>query len=242
MNRKLRCLIVDDEPIGIELIKAYIDKLPYLQLAGWYEDAPSAIGFLQENDVDILFSDIQMPETNGLDMVNTLPNPPLTIFISAHRDFAPEGFDTEAVDYLVKPVTFQRFEKAVNKARNFIRLRLEAEKNIHADDPFLFVKSDSGFLKVLYEDIIYFQAKGDYVLVVTRQEKDILWRITMLEVENKIHSNHFVRVHRSYVVNINRIVSVHRGLLELMNHIKIPFSKSYKPEVSRRIGIDDTVK
>lgn len=238
MNRKLRCLIVDDEPMGIKLMEAFLHKINYLELAGSFDDAADALGFLKEQEIDILFTDIQMPGMSGLDLVKSLPHPPVTIFVSAHRDFAPEGFETDAIDYLVKPVTFGRFEKAVNKARNFIHLQFDAEKNTIHDDPFLFVKSDNGYLKILFEEIIYFQGKGDYVLLVTRQKNDILWRITMSDLENKLPAIHFIRAHKSYIVNINSILSVYPGHLKLINQLEIPLSKFYKAELSKRIGIN----
>lgn len=237
MNQKLQCLIVDDETMGIRLMEAFVNKINYLELAGSFDDAADALNFLESRDIDILFTDIQMPGINGLELVKSLPHPPVTIFVSAHRDFAPEGFETDAIDYLVKPITFGRFEKAVNKARNFIHLQLEAEKNKVHEDPFLFVKSDNGYLKILFEDIIYFQAKGDYVLVVTGQKSDILWRITMYDLENKLPDINFVRVHKSYIVNINSILSVYPGSLKLMNQLEIPLSKYYKAELNKRIGI-----
>ncbi|MEO6814915.1 MAG: response regulator, partial [Ginsengibacter sp.] len=129
MNRKLQCLIVDDEIMGIRLLEAFVNKINYLELAGSFGDAADALNFLENQDIDILFTDIQMPGMNGLELIRSLPHPPVTIFVSAHRDFAPEGFETDAIDYLVKPVTFQRFEKAVEKARNYLLLKFEAEKN-----------------------------------------------------------------------------------------------------------------
>lgn len=236
MNRKLQCLVVDDEMMGIRLLEAFIRKISYLELAGSFDDASNALNYLENHDIDILLTDIQMPGINGLELVKSLPRPPVTIFISAHRDFAPEGFEIDAVDYLVKPVTFPRFEKAVTKAKNYLFLRFEAEKNHGLKAPYLFVKSDNGYLNVLLEDIIYFQAKGDYVLIVTRQKPDVLWRITMAELENML-PHHFVRVHKSYIVNINMIHIVHQNYMELKNKIEVPLSKSYKTELAKRIGI-----
>lgn len=181
MNRKLQCLIVDDEAMGIRLMEAFVNRINFLELAGSFDVPEDALHFLEHHNIDILFTDIQMPGVNGLELVKSLPNPPVTIFISAYRDFALEGFETDAMDYLVKPVTFARFEKAVVKARNYLFLRFEVEKNNTAADPFVFVKSDNGYLKVLLEDIFYFQAKGDYVLIVTKQKNDLLWRTTMAQ-------------------------------------------------------------
>ena len=170
MNRKLQCLVVDDETMGIRLLEAFIRKINYLELTGNFDDASNALNYLETHDIDILFTDIQMPGINGLELVKSLPRPPVTIFISAHRGFAPEGFETDAVDYLVKPVTFPRFEKAVTKAKNYLLLQFEAEKNQGLKTSSLFVKSDNGYLNVLLEDILYFQAKGDYVLIVMKQK------------------------------------------------------------------------
>jgi DNA-binding LytR/AlgR family response regulator len=219
-------------------MEAFVNKINFLELAGSFDVAADALNFLEHRDIDILFTDIQMPGINGLELVKSLPNPPVTIFISAHRDFAPEGFEADAVDYLVKPVTFPRFEKAVTKARNYLFLRFEAEKNSSADDPFLFVKSDNGYLKVLLEDIIYFQAKGDYVLIVTRQKKDVLWRTTMAKLEDKLTSQQFIRVHKSYIVNINMIHLLYQNRIELVNKTEVPLSKFYKADLDKRTGIN----
>lgn len=237
MNRKLRCLIVDDEPVAVNLLEAFVKKINYLELEASYSDAGDALQFLEQHEVDILVTDIQMPDINGLDLVKSLVPPPVTIFVSAHRDFAADGFETDAIDYLLKPVTFPRFEKAVNKARNFIHLREEAAKSALPEDPFLFVKTDDGYLKILLDDIAYFQAKGDYVLVVKREKKDILWRITMSELEKRLSPVHFIRTHRSYIVNVNNILSVFPARIELTSHLEIPLSKFYKPELEKRIGI-----
>lgn len=237
MNRKLRCIIVDDEPGGIKLLEAHLSKINYLESAGSFDDAATALAYLQEQDIDILFTDIQMPGMNGLDMVRSLPDPPVTIFVSAHRDFAPEGFETDAIDYLIKPVTFERFEKAVNKARDFIHLQSEAKKNTSLGNNFLFIRSEDGFLKIFFEEILYFQADGDYVSIVTAKDKEILWRITMSELENKLKGHQFIRVHKSYIVNVNSISSLKQGNIELINATKIPISKSYKEELNKRIGI-----
>jgi DNA-binding LytR/AlgR family response regulator len=223
--------------MAIKLLEAFVDKISYLELMESFDDASDALNFLESHEIDILFTDIQMPEINGLEMVRSLPNPPVTIFVSAHRDFAAEGFETDAIDYLIKPVTFHRFQKAVNKARDFINLRLEAQKKSATNDPFLFIKSDNGYIRVLLEEIIYFLAKGDYVSVITREQKKLLWRITMAEIENKVHSSHFMRVHKSYIININYIVSVHAGYINMVDNIEIPLSKSYKPRLAQRIGI-----
>ena len=237
MNQKLRFLILDDEPMAIRLMEAFTNRIPYLELVKSFDVAIDALNFLENHEVDILITDIQMPGLNGLELVRSLPNPPGTIFVSAHKDFAVEGFEIDAVDYLIKPVTFERFQKAVNKARSFINLRYEAQKKGRGDDPFLFIKSDNGYVRILLEEIIYFLAKGDYVSVVTREQKNILWRITMAEVENKIQSSHFMRVHKSYIININYIVSVHRGFIKLTNNFEIPLSKLFKPKLAQRIGI-----
>ena len=237
MNRKLRCIIVDDEPSAVKLMKAYVNKINYLELVGSYDDAAKALSCIEKEDFDILFTDVQMPGINGLDMVKALPNPPVVIFVSAHRDYALDGFETNAIDYLMKPVTFERFEKSVDKARNFIRFKFESEQNRISDDHFLFVKSNNSYLKILFDDIVYIQAKGDYVSIFTAEKKDLLWRIKMSELENKLNPNQFIRVHKSYIVNVNMIHLLHQNHIELIDKIEVPLSKTYKIELNKRLGI-----
>jgi len=237
MPKRLPILIIDDEPVAVNLLEDFVKKINYLELEASYSDAGDALQFLEQHEVDILITDVQMPDINGLDLVKSLTSPPVTIFVSAHRDFAADGFETDAVDYLLKPVTFSRFEKAVNKARNFIHLPSEAGKSAITQDPFLFVKTDDGYTKILLDDIAYFQAKGDYVLMVKREKKDILWRITMSDLEKRLSPVHFICTHRSYIINVNNILSVFPARIELTNHLEIPLSKFYKPELEKRIGI-----
>lgn len=238
MNRKLRCIIVENETIGIKLIEAFVKKIAYLESGGSFEDAFTALDYLQQYDVDILITDIQMPGMNGLDMVRSLPTPPAIIFITAYRDFAPDGFDMNAVDYLIKPVNFERFEKAVTKAKDFLHGRMENTRQYQPPPEFLFLKKESGYLKLLFSEIAYIEANGDYANIYARDNTKDVIRTTMAELEEKLPVAQFIRVHKSYMVNINSIHFVHHTCIELNNKKEIPLSKNYKPEVARRMGIE----
>ena len=144
----INCIIIDDEPLAKEIIETFVKDIPFLQLVNSYGDSLEALLYLQDNDVDIVFSDIQMPKINGIELVESLSNPPVIIFITAHRDFAIDGFENGVTDYLVKPVRFERFLKAVNKAKDYLKLKLDSSKDqINADR--LFIKSEGKLIKIL---------------------------------------------------------------------------------------------
>lgn len=162
---KLNCIIIDDEPLGREVIESFVQEIPFLGLIKSYGDPTEALLYLQNNTVDIVFSDIQMPKINGMELVKSLSNPPVIIFITAHRDFALDGFDTGATDYLVKPVRFDRFLKAVNRAKDYIALKqIPSIQQVNTDR--IFIKSEGKLVKILLNEILYVEAQGDYLKIV----------------------------------------------------------------------------
>lgn len=234
MNRKLQCLIAEDEEAGARLMEEFIKGIPYLVHAGSFEDASSALQFMEGHEVDILITDIEMPGMNGLEMVRSLPVPPAVIFTTAYRDFAPEGFDANAIDYLVKPVSFERFKKAIEKARNHLYMQ-PAPASVPED--FVFVKKESGYLKLSLTDIAYIEANGDYVNIFTLKNTKTILRITMSELEDKLPASMFLRVHKSYIVNIHMVHFVYPSYIELSSRKEIPLSKNYKAEINRMMGL-----
>ena len=237
MNRKLKCIIVEDESIGIKLIEAFVKKIPYMECDGSFGDAFAALDYLQLNKVDILITDIQMPGMTGLDMVRSMPSPPAIILITAYRDFAPEGFDINAIDYLVKPINFDRFEKAITRAKDQVCARIENQNYPKPSIDFLFVKNNTGHLKISLEDIAYIEANGDYANVCKKDNTKLIMRTTMIDIERKLPVSQFIRVHKSYIVNISSIYLVQNSFIELSDKTEIPLSKNYKALVNERIGV-----
>lgn len=229
MSKNIKCLIVDNEPLNLEIMENFIGKVDYLELMGKCEDAFEAIDFLQHHEIDLLFSDIQMPKINGLELVSSLTNPPAIIFATAFSDYALSGFDIGIVDYLLKPISFQRFLKACNKAKLQIeqnRLKLSAtssaDENLH-----LFIRENDKLTKVLFSAILYVEAMGDYVKVNTAGGTLITYS-TLKGFEEKLPAKKFVRTHKSFIVQINAIKSISGNTVILDNSISIPISKNYK--------------
>lgn len=236
MNRKLRCLIVEDESAGRKLIEAFVKKIPYLVCAGTFGSAAKAADFLEERNTDILITDIEMPGMTGLELARLPLAPPAVIFTTAYRDFAPEGFDISAVDYIVKPVRFDRFEKAIAKAKDLLYLHTEDQQP--APHPgFLFVKKDNGYLKLSLDEIVVIEAEGDYVHVFTSIGDRHTMRKTLAELRQRLPESQFIQVHRSYLVNIHAIQLVFPTAVQLTNGKEIPLSRNYRQELARRMGI-----
>lgn len=233
MNVNLSCIIVDDEPVGIQLIGAFLHRIPFVECRGSFEDATTALDFLKTHEVDILITDIGMPGVSGIQMVRLLPALPEVIFTTAHRDFATDGFDLDVVDYLLKPISFQRFQVAINKVRERLELR---KASINRQRDFLFIKEEDAFIKISCSDIAFMEANGDYVKIFRKDNSSLLTRKTMAEMENLLPS-HFIRVHKSYIANIESIASVSQLRITLHGGHEIPISRSYKDIVNKRMGI-----
>ena len=169
MTTKMKCIILDDEPIGREILENYIQKVEYLECVNSFEDPIEALLFLQANPVDLLITDINMPQINGIDLVKSLQNQLSIIFVTAHRDFALDGFETGAIDYLVKPVRFDRFLKATNRAYEQFKLQKNLLKP--TDRAYIFVKVNGKLEKINFEQIVYIEAQGDYLNIITTSSK-----------------------------------------------------------------------
>jgi DNA-binding LytR/AlgR family response regulator len=235
-ENKIICLAVDDEPPALEVLKKYIASVPTLQLAGTCADALEALTMLQQNSIDLLFLDIQMPQLLGTDLVRTLKNPPKIIFTTAFRKFAVEGFELDAVDYLLKPISFERFLKAVNKVMDTNLHTVEndihtsSNKNKRAD-AFITLRADRKNLKVLLEDILFIESLKDYIKVVTTG-KTIITKQSISSIEEMLPEKDFLRIHRSYIVALNKIESYTNELIEIAKH-EFPVSRMYRHEVGK---------
>ncbi len=222
--KKINCLVVDDEPLARDNIIEYINELPDLQLVDSCSNAIQAIEVLKSQSIDLIFLDINMPKLSGIEMLKTLSNPPLVIFTTAYPEYAVEGFELEAVDYLLKPIRFERFVKAVNK----VIAQLSNGNNLIGND-YILLKSDKKTFKVEYQHIYYFQAYGDYVKVVTNEGNITIHR-TMKSIEDEIPSDQFIRVHKSYIASLKHIKSIEGNMIHV-NEETIPIGASYKEKL-----------
>lgn len=224
----IKTLIVDDEPLALDIIESYIEKIPDLELVARCDNAIDANEILQKEHIDLLILDIQMPQMTGIELVKSLRVAPKVIFTTAYSEYAVEGFELDAVDYLLKPVAFDRFMKAVNKVKD------DTDKStVASDDDFFFVKADKKLMKIHFNEILYIEGLKDYV-IIKKEVGRVIALQTMKSLEAKLPSNIFMRVHRSYIVNIAKIKAVVGNSLELIENGKtkdIPIGKNYKEDL-----------
>ncbi|MBP7274058.1 MAG: response regulator transcription factor [Saprospiraceae bacterium] len=227
-------IIVDDEPLALEVLETYIERLPEVNLVRSCSNAIEANEVLKNNNIQLMFLDIQMPQLTGIDFLKSLSQPPLVIFTTAYSNYAVEGFELNAVDYLLKPISFERFLKALNKAAEQIKKR--EQPNIHTDNDtvdHIFVKSDKRLVRVKFDEMVYIEGLKDYVIIKTETGRIITLQ-TMKSLEEKLPQHLFKRVHRSFIVNIDKIVAVDGNMLEVNEKGKpkqIPIGKNYRDEL-----------
>ncbi len=223
---KLKCVVIDDEPLAIDLMKEYITRFPELMLIRAFDDGIIGKKFLLENQIDLLFIDINMPDITGLELVESLGNKPMVIFITAHRKFAVEGFNLDAVDYLLKPVDFERFSKAVKKAIEYYGF-----KNIRSTDTpgYIFVRVEYRMVKIELNAIEYIEGLEDYIKIhLTDIQHPILTLMSLKSILEQLPANQFSRIHRSYIVSNANVKSVLKKNVLLSSGIELPISNSYQ--------------
>ncbi len=233
----MKCIIVDDEPLAIEILEAYVARIDHLQLTGTFRNALAAFTFLQQNHVDLIFLDIQMPKLSGIDFLKTLKRPPKVIFTTAFRDYAIEGFELEVADYLLKPIPFERFLKAVAKV-----LPAPADTPpppapavaAAPSDNYIYFKVDKKMVKTRMSDILYIESIKDYVKVRTA-EKEIITQQKISYLEESLPKRHFLRVHRSFMVNIEKIDAYSATDVEI-GKFHIPIGRNYKNDVMKLLA------
>ncbi len=230
---KIRCLIVDDEPPALDVLRAHITNTPMLEVAGECHNAMGAFDFLQRQRVDLLFLDIQMPRLLGTDLVKALNDPPKVIFTTAHREYAMDGFDLNAVDFLLKPISFDRFLKAVQKAVSHDTRIQKSEQAAPELPRFLYFRADRKMVKVLVEDINYIESLKDYVRINTSAQP-IITKQTIMAIEEMLPSDEFVRVHRSFIVALKKVSSFSHNSV-FIGATEIPLGPLYRNEVIRRL-------
>jgi DNA-binding LytR/AlgR family response regulator len=234
---KIKCLIVDDEPRAREVLKRYIEEIPSLELAGECANAIEAIIILQQRVIDLIFLDIRMPQLNGTEFLKTLKNPPKIIFTTAYSEYALEGYELDIVDYLLKPVRFDRFLKAVNKAfpapENKPPINQTMPTEEKKNESFVYFRSDRKMVKVLLSDILYIESMKDYVKVIT-DNSSIITKQSISSVETMLPESAFVRTHRSFIVSVNKIKSFTNEIIEI-GQTEIPIGKLYRNNVIKHL-------
>jgi len=238
-DRKISCLAVDDEPPALDVLRKYISSVQSLELVGTCADAVEALNFIRQCSVDLIFLDIQMPQILGTDFLRTLKNPPKVIFTTAFRKFAIEGFELDAVDYLLKPISFERFLKAVNKVMDASligTLNIENDQqNKVATDNSIYFRSDRKMIKVALNDILYIESIKDYIKVITTSAT-VITKQSISAVEEMLPKEKFIRIHRSYIVSVNKIESYNHELVWIAKQ-ELPISRTYRHEVTRILEI-----
>jgi DNA-binding LytR/AlgR family response regulator len=224
----LKAIAIDDEPLALRLVTDYISKTPFLDLAGSFDNPLDAIEFLTNHSVDVIFVDIQMPDLTGIEFARSLENAPKIIFTTAYEKYALEGFKLNAIDYLLKPFSYEEFLKAAQKARKQSELEASAIPSIEANSQFLFLKSEYKIRRINFNDILYIEGLKDYIKVYTTSEdKPILSLNSMKSLEQKLPEEKFMRVHRSFIVNLDRIDTIERSRI-IFGKTYIPVSDQYK--------------
>lgn len=233
-DNKIRCLVIDDEPLAREMLKQHIAGVAALELTGTCSNAVEAISFLNEHQVDLLFLDIQMPQLLGTNFIRTLKNPPKVIFTTAYRKYAIEGFELNAVDYILKPISFERFLQAVNKVMqlNFTIPATPSPKTEQQNGPansFLYFRVDRKMVKIFFRDILYIEALKDYIKIVTIV-KTIVTKYVLSTLEEMLPASKFLRIHKSFIVAISKIESYDADRIQIAKH-ELPIGRLYKQGV-----------
>ena len=234
----MKCIIIDDEPLAIEIIESYIERIGHIEILAKINNPLEAITILNKEKVDLVFLDIQMPNLTGLELAKSIEFMPLFIFTTAYPQYAIEGFDLNALDYLVKPIPFPRFLKAVSRAQELLALKHKSEEApVHHQDDFIFVKSEYENVKIMVDDILYIQGLKDYIKIYTSKTKyPILTLMNFNAIMEKLPSTQFMRIHRSYIIHINKISSLQKSKL-LIDEDRIPIGEKYKSDVFKRLGL-----
>lgn len=237
----MKCVIIDDEPLAVDLLKEFVSKVDTLELVNTFTNAIDAISIINQSNIDLIFLDIEMPHFSGIDFINAIEKKPLIIFTTAYSDYAVEGFNLGAVDYLVKPIPFHRFLKAVVRAQQIF-----APQNLSQNNPvvavpetepdFMFVRAEYENVKLNFSDILFIEGLKDYVKIYTTDNKYMLTLLSLIKLENLLSTKGFARIHRSYIINIKHVKSIQKNKVIIADK-RIPISESYKTSFFEKINL-----
>ena len=232
----LSCILIDDEPLALDLMESYVKSTPFLELVGKFSSAITALEIMEKKSIDLIFTDIQMPNLSGMEFSKLLINKQTKIiFTTAFEEFALESYKVNAIDYLVKPISYPEFYAAANKAKQQI---LNQPKQLSSLEDYIFVKSDYKLLRINLKDLIYVEGLKDYLKFYTvNSEKPILTLKSMKSLETELSEKHFIRVHRSFIVNLNKITTIERNRI-VFGDKYIPVSEKYKEKFQKFINTD----
>lgn len=223
---KIRCIIVEDEPLAAKILSDYVLQVPFLELQGTFKDAILATEYLRESTVDLIFLDIHLPKLKGMAFLKTLNDPPAVIITTAYHQYAVEGFDLNVTDYLLKPIEFERFLVAVNKVKS------EQQRSIENNDKdFIFLNVQKKKVKILFSEIIYIESQKEYIRIVTTK-REFISKMSTHEIETLLPAHLFKRIHRSFIISVNKIESYTAEAVEV-NGISIPVGRQYKDVIER---------
>ncbi len=232
---KINCIIIDDEPLARKGLKEYVNDVEFLHLAGEFDTCLAAADSLNKDSLQLILLDIQMPHISGLDFLKSLANPPAAIITTAYPQYALEGFELNVLDYLVKPIAFNRFLKAAMKAKDYYEARENANamqhKNVSEDH--VFIKADGRLIKILYGDILFVEALQNYVAINTQNKKYITY-LTFKSLEENLPANHFLKVHKSFIVQTSKVTGIDGNQIMINDH-SIPVSRNLKEEVMQKL-------
>jgi len=234
---KIKCIAIDDEPLAVKKIAGYIQKIPFLELVAECRNAFEAMNIMSENDIQLLFIDINMPDLSGMDFVKSLREKPYIVFTTAYSEYAVEGFEVEAVDYLLKPISFTNLLKAANKVRSLIDLKTNNQNGIKEEVAnHLFVKSAYKSIRIDFDNIKYIESQHEYIKINLLNNESITTKMSLKSIEELLPVREFVRVHRSYIVNINEVSVIERNTIVFENKINIPISEQHRASFEQSLG------
>jgi len=226
---KITCIAIDDEPLAVKKISAYIQKTPFLELVAECRSAFEAMDILNNRTIQLIFIDINMPDLGGLEFVKSLTDKPYIVFTTAYSEYAVEGFQVDAADYLLKPITYNSFLKAANKVKNLIDLTANSQQeSIRATASHLFVKSEYKLIRIELDDIKYIESQHEYIKIHLLNNKPVMTQLSMKAIEEQLPSGQFMRVHRSFIVNLKKVSVIERNRIVFDGKVYIPVSEQYK--------------
>ncbi len=234
----IRCIAIDDEPLALRQMADYINKTPFLELVERFESAFQALGYLQQEKVDLMFVDINMPDLNGMEFVKSLSSPPAIIFTTAYSEYAIDGFKVDAVDYLLKPISYSDFLKAAEKARKRLENAFTEDFSVKSDDKHLFIKSEYKIIRINLSDIRYIESMREYVRFHLKDQKPVMALMSMKKLEAFLPKDDFLRVHRSFIVKLSSITTIERNRIVFDGKVYIPVGEQYKDEFQKFINKD----
>ena len=241
---KIKCIVIDDEALARKYLKEYILKVPFMEFVGDFNSPLKAYDILERGEVDLMFLDIQMPDITGLDFLKSLNRKPFVILTTAYKEYALEGYELDISDYLLKPFSFDRFLKAVNKVNNqMLNKEKRAEPgstynqtDFHED--YIIIRADRKYYKVNYDDLIFVEGQKAYVTFHSEGKKNVTALASLRELEEKLPEKKFIRIHKSYIVSVKKIDSLEGNMIEIAGE-KLPVGKSFKPKVAELFGLDE---